>query len=70
MGAVGMRDEDEAEFCAFVAGRSSALLRMALLLTGDRGLAEDVLQGALTKTYLAWTRIERRDSVEAYVPGS
>ncbi len=61
-----MRDEDEAEFCAFVAGRSSALLRMALLLTGDRGLAEDVLQGALTKTYLAWTRIERRDSVEAY----
>lgn len=61
-----MRDEDEADFCAFVAGRSGALLRMAVLLTGDRGLAEDVLQVALTKTYLAWPRIERRESLEAY----
>lgn len=61
-----MRDRDEAEFCAFVAGRTPALLRTALLLTGDRGLAEDAVQVALTKTYLAWGKIERRESAEAY----
>ena len=57
---------DEA-FTAFVAARSRSLLRTAYLLTGDHGLAEDLLQTALTKTYLAWGRIRDRDSLEAYV---
>lgn len=49
--------EDE-EFTEFVRANSRALLRTAFRLTGDRGLAEDLLQTALTTTYLRWSRIE------------
>ena len=45
-------------FEEFVAARSSRLLRTAYLLTHDHALAEDLLQTALTKAYLAWERIE------------
>jgi RNA polymerase sigma-70 factor (sigma-E family) len=45
-------------FEEFVAARSSALLRTAYLLTRDHTTAEDLLQTALTKAYLAWGRIE------------
>jgi RNA polymerase sigma-70 factor (sigma-E family) len=45
-------------FEEFVAARSAALLRTAYLLTRDHGLAEDLLQTALTKAYLAWGRID------------
>lgn len=58
------RDE---EFRDFVATRSGVLLRFAYLLTGDQHLAEDLLQTALTKTYLAWHRIRDRSALEAYV---
>jgi RNA polymerase sigma-70 factor (sigma-E family) len=56
----------EQEFREFVAARGSALLRTAVLLTGDRGRAEDALQSALVRLCLAWPRIIRRDAVEAY----
>jgi len=49
-----------------VATRGPALQRTAYLLTGDWALAEDLLQTALTKSYLAWSRIQR-DEPEAYV---
>jgi RNA polymerase sigma-70 factor (ECF subfamily) len=62
----GQRERDEA-FTAFVAARSRSLLRTAYLLTGDHALAEDLLQTALTKTYLAWGRIHDLEAVEAYV---
>lgn len=55
-----------AQFASFVAARGAALQRTAYLLTGDWALAEDLLQTALTKSYLAWSRIERSDP-EAYV---
>ncbi|WP_432478129.1 SigE family RNA polymerase sigma factor [Nocardioides sp. GXQ0305] len=45
-------------FEEFVAARSARLLRTAYLLTRDHGLAEDLLQTALTKAYLAWSRID------------
>lgn len=45
-------------FEEFVAARSHSLLRTAYLLTRDHGLAEDLLQTALTKAYLAWRRID------------
>ena len=61
-----MPDRDEA-FSGFVAARSPHLLRTAYLLTGDRGQAEDLVQTALAKTYLAWDRIADIDAVEAYV---
>ncbi|RZS78988.1 RNA polymerase sigma-70 factor (sigma-E family) [Motilibacter rhizosphaerae] len=47
--------------------RSAALLRTAYLLTGDRHLAEDLLQSALTKTYLRWETLRDEAAAEAYV---
>jgi RNA polymerase sigma-70 factor (sigma-E family) len=51
-------------FEAFVRNRSTHLLRVALLLCGDRGHAEDLLQSALARTARHWDGI---DSPEAYV---
>src|SRR5690348_4036043 len=56
----------EEDFRDFVATRSGALLRTAFLLAGDWASAEDLLQIALTKTYLAWRRLGRIDAVEPY----
>ena len=52
-------------FEAFVAARYGALLRAAFVLTGDRGLAEDLLQSAFMRAYPAWSRGEP-DNPEAY----
>ena len=52
-------------FLEFVRSRSAALLRSAYLLTGDRYLAEDLVQTALAKTALRWQRIDQRNA-EAY----
>ena len=56
----------EDDFREFVAARSPALLRTAYLLTGDWGTAEDLLQTALTKIYLAWRRMGEIEAVEPY----
>lgn len=56
----------EEEFREFVAARSSALLRTAYLLAGDWATAEDLLQTALTKTYLAWKRLGEIEAIEPY----
>ena len=56
-----MRADHEAEFEAFVAARSDALLRVGFLLTADRGHAEDLLQTALLKAYRHWGRISGED---------
>lgn len=50
--------EPRGDFDAWVAVRSTALLRTAYLLTRDHGLAEDLLQTALTKAWFAWRRID------------
>jgi RNA polymerase sigma-70 factor (sigma-E family) len=52
-------------FDEFVRGRSTALLRTAYLLTGDRGHAEDLLQQVLERVARRWSSIS--DSPEAYV---
>ena len=62
-----MDESRREDFRAFVAGRSVALLRTAYLMTGNRADAEDLLQTALAKTYLAWDRINDRDHPEHYV---
>lgn len=54
-------------FRDYVAARSGALLRTAWLLTGDWGLAEDLLQTALAKTWPRWGSIERVDDPDVYV---
>jgi RNA polymerase sigma-70 factor (sigma-E family) len=55
------------EFRAYVADRGPTLLRAAMRLTSDRAEAEDLLQAALAKTYLAWDRIEDPAAVDGYV---
>jgi RNA polymerase sigma-70 factor (sigma-E family) len=63
----GLDAASEAAFREYVTARGSALLRMALLLTGNRADAEDLLQAALAKTYLAWDRIQDRAALDSYV---
>lgn len=60
------KGSDTELFSQFVAARSNALHRTAFLLVGDRGLAQDVLQEALTKTWAAWGRIREPAKAEAY----
>src|SRR5688572_96867 len=56
----------EDDFRDFVTARSAALLRTAYLLAGDWATAEDLLQTALTKTYLAWKRLGQIEAIEPY----
>ena len=66
--AVAVRaDERDAEFAAYMEARQAGLLRTAYLLTGDRHVAEDLVQTSLAKLYLAWDKVRARDSVDAYV---
>ena len=52
------------EFDEFVRTRSTGLLRIAYLLTGDRHIAEDLTQEVLEQMYVRWRRI--RGAPEAY----
>ncbi len=62
-----MRGTDrDAEFTEFVAARQSHLRRIAYALCGDWHRADDLLQTALTKLYVAWPRIRNRGGEEAY----
>jgi RNA polymerase sigma-70 factor (sigma-E family) len=61
-----VRDDRDAAFTAFVRERGAALTRTAFFLTGDRHLAEDLVQTALAQTYVHWSRIRDLDQVEAY----
>lgn len=62
-----MDRDREAAFEEFVLGRQAALFRLAFLLTGDRHLAEDLLQSALERTYQHWRRVATAGSPTAYV---
>jgi RNA polymerase sigma-70 factor (sigma-E family) len=57
---------DTAAFAEFATSRHGALYRYAYLLAGDRGLAEDLVQEALVKTYVAWRRMRDPNNAEAY----
>ena len=48
---------DEQEFTEWAAGCERALLRSAYLLTGDLHRAEDLVQEALVKVALRWSRL-------------
>jgi RNA polymerase sigma-70 factor (sigma-E family) len=53
-------------FCEFVRTRTPALLRTAFLLTGDRHLAEDLVQDALARTHRGRHRLDDPGHFEAY----
>ncbi len=61
-----MSESDEA-FREFVVNGSAGLLRTAWMLTGDRTLAEDLLQTALARTWPHWARISQDGAPAAYV---
>lgn len=63
----GRAQERDADFEAYVAARQARLLRTAYLLTGDQHSAEDLVQTALAKLYLAWHRVQQRESLDGYV---
>jgi RNA polymerase sigma-70 factor (sigma-E family) len=60
-------DDRDAEFTAYLHARQPSLLRTAYLLTGDKHQAEDILQTSLAKLYLAWDKVNDRNSIDAYV---
>jgi RNA polymerase sigma-70 factor (sigma-E family) len=56
----------EREFREYVTARQGALYRAALLLTGHREDAEDLLQATLTKLAGRWTSLRRTGSPDGY----
>jgi RNA polymerase sigma-70 factor (sigma-E family) len=62
-----MRTESaDGAFIDFVLSRYAGLVRSGYLLTGDRGLAEDLVQQCLMATYRGWHRLDDPANAEAY----
>ena len=61
-----MGRRDRSEFAEFARARAQALHRAAYLMVGDAQLAQDLVQEALTKTYVAWPRLRDPRNAEAY----
>jgi RNA polymerase sigma-70 factor (sigma-E family) len=55
------------QFTDYVRLKGPTLLRTARSLTPNPADAEDLLQTALTKTYLAWDRIDNHHAIDGYV---
>jgi RNA polymerase sigma-70 factor (sigma-E family) len=64
---VARRRERDAEFTEYVNARRKTLLVAAYFCCGSWNHAEDILQTALAKLYVAWPRVRRSHSEEAYV---
>ncbi|MEV6346294.1 SigE family RNA polymerase sigma factor [Actinoplanes sp. NPDC051851] len=54
-------------FEQFAMARLPSLLRYAIVLTGDRHLAQDVVQEVLARALVRWKRISTVEAPEAYV---
>jgi RNA polymerase sigma-70 factor (sigma-E family) len=54
-------------FEAYVEARGAALVRFAVVLTGDDHRAEDIVQDVLAKAYLKWNRIVRVELPDVYI---
>jgi RNA polymerase sigma-70 factor (sigma-E family) len=61
-----VRQTSEAEYSEFASSVWPTLYRTAIMIVGDRQLAEDLVQSALVKTYLAWPRLRETDKAHAY----
>ena len=62
---MGATKHDE-DFAEYVAGARPALWRTAYLLCGNVAQADDLVQTALLKLYVAWPRLARGDRLDAY----
>ncbi|MGW7283703.1 SigE family RNA polymerase sigma factor [Streptomyces sp. NPDC054844] len=67
MGAAKPQTFPYPSFSSYVRARQPVLLRTARSLTANPSDAEDLLQTALTKTYVAWERIEDHRALDGYV---
>lgn len=63
---MAVRDRRESAYHELVVTRSASLFRTALLVVADHQLAQDLLQEALVKTYVAWPRLRDVGKAEAY----
>jgi len=63
----GGPEERDAAFVEYVAARQAHLRRIAYAVCGDWHRADDLLQTALTKLYVAWPRVHRDGVPDAYV---
>jgi RNA polymerase sigma-70 factor (sigma-E family) len=54
-------------FTEYFVARSDAMRGTAYLLCGDWHRAEDLVQAAFTKLYLAWHQVSRHDVLDGYV---
>jgi RNA polymerase sigma-70 factor (sigma-E family) len=61
------RAEREAAFVDHIAARQVHLRRVAYAICGDWHRADDLLQTALTKLYVAWPRVCGKGTEDAYV---
>ena len=66
-GIDGVRQDERDAFDAFVRARLPELLRFGRALTGSAEAGADLVQDALERTLLAWSRLESRDEPEGYV---
>lgn len=66
-GSERVRDDESESFDAFVRARLPDLLRFGRALTGSAEAGADLVQDALERTLLAWSRLESRDEPEGYV---
>src|SRR5580700_8173146 len=65
--AVSDRGVDAArEYRDFADARAAQLFRLAFLMCGDWHEAEDLVQTALASLFVAWNRVRRCNSMEAY----
>lgn len=60
-------DGRDRPFIEYVTARRGKLYRTAYLICGDAHRADDLVQTALAKAYVAWPRLERAGNVDAYV---
>jgi DNA-directed RNA polymerase specialized sigma24 family protein len=58
---------EDASYVAFVESAWQRHVRLAMLLTGDRLLAEELLQDSLVRMYERWRKLSRLDDVHAYL---
>jgi RNA polymerase sigma-70 factor (sigma-E family) len=61
-----MNERDD-RFGAYFASRSGVMRATAYLLCGDWHRAEDLVQTAFVKLYLAWDRVDGEEKLDAYV---
>ncbi len=70
---VAMRSRDraaaarDADFAEYLAARRQRFLRTAYLVCGDPHTAEDLVQNAMAKLYLAWDKVSGVEHKDAYV---